>query len=232
MPKAWKLLDRVDTPEGPLELRQGGPGAFLISIAGRVLMTSRLQRSEIFVAQAGCAPIAHRPTARVLVGGLGLGFTLRAALDALGPDATVQVAELNPVVVDWCRGPCAGLTQDALADPRVEVHLGDFTDAVRAVSRDPSAPRYDAIVLDLYLGPSRNLRGGDDPLYGRRILADCHAALAPGGVYAVWGEDRDPAFERRVEQTGFTVRYVEADGGGPRHAVVIGRRRAQVNTNG
>ena len=224
MPRPWTLVERVQTPEGPLTLLRSGQG-FLIKIGDRVLMSSALQRSEVEVARLGCAPIADRPRARVLIGGLGLGYTLRAALDSLRPDAVVEVAELNPVVVDWCRGPVAALAGDTLADPRVEVYAGDVTDRIRQVALDPRAPRLDAIVLDLYLGPAAHRSRGEDPLYGPAALGEALAALSPDGVYAVWGEERDRTFEHRLARVGFRqVRFVDADGGGPRHAVVIARR--------
>src|SRR5947209_6254829 len=125
MPRPFTLIDSVPTPEGPLELRVRGEGDFMITIAGRVLMSSHLHRSEVAVAELGVAPIRKRPSPRVLIGGLGLGFTLRAALDALPRGASVVVAELNPAVVRWCQGPCATLTNHALSDPRVTVVEGD-----------------------------------------------------------------------------------------------------------
>jgi hypothetical protein len=153
MPRPFTLRESVKTPEGLLELRQRGDRDFMISIGGRVLMTSVLRNSEVELAQLGCAPIADRKNARVLVGGLGLGFTLRAALDALPADARVVVAEINPVVVRWCRGPLAVLTEDSLADPRVSVVEEDVTKVIRGVVDSPEEPRFDAAIWDLYRGP-------------------------------------------------------------------------------
>src|SRR5690349_7353098 len=119
MPRAFTLVEKVDTPDGPLELRKSGERHFMITIAGRVLMTSQLTRSETALAQLACLPIRDRAAPRVLIGGLGLGFTLRAALDTLPKKARVEVAELNPSVERWCRGPLAVLTQGAVSDPRV-----------------------------------------------------------------------------------------------------------------
>lgn len=227
MPRAFTLLDRVETSEGPLELRKRGSSDFMISIGGRVLMTSTLNRSELAVAQLACARIAAHPRPRVLIGGLGLGYTLRAALDALPGSAHVEVAELNEKVVEWCRGPLAVLTSDALADPRVEVTVGDVTRSIRAAAESAGvAPRYDAIVLDLYVGPSDTAHGPGDPLYGEAILARTRAALVAGGVYAVWAEQPSKAFEARLSKVGFTSELVRTRGGGPRHAVYLATARS------
>jgi len=215
-------MARVDTDEGPLELLQRGDRDFIIQIDGRMLMSSQITLSELAVAELGCAPIRDRKAPRVLIGGLGLGFTLRAALDALPADAHVDVAELNAVVVDWCRGPAAVCAGDTLADPRVHVIVGDVTDVIRdAASR---GPRYDAIVVDLYLGPDDPGRGVEDPLYGYAILERVHAALTKGGMYAVWGEVRYRPFEDRLRDSGFQVEFKDVAGGGPRHAVYLARR--------
>ncbi|MDB4971840.1 MAG: spermidine synthase [Myxococcaceae bacterium] len=219
MPRAFTLIERVDTPEGPLELRQSG-AHFMITIGTRVLMSSQLNRSEIAVAKLGCEPIRARPLPRVLIGGLGLGFTLRAALDVLPKKARVEVAELNPVVERWCRGPLAVLTADALSDPRVRLKLGDVTAPIRA-----AAGRYDAIVLDLYLGPDDPKRGRVDPLYGLDILTKTHAALTKGGIYAVWSEEPNAQFEQRLARVGFSVQLVRPKGGGPRNAVYVATKK-------
>lgn len=224
MPRPFTLLDRVDTPEGPLELRQRGERDFMITIAGRVLMTSNLHRSELAVAELACALIQKRPDARVLIGGLGLGYTLRAALDALAKSTHVCVAELNPVVERWCRGPLAPLTNDALSDRRVEVFIGDVTQQIRRAAAK-GGQRYDAIILDLYVGPADLPRGQHDPLYGSEIVRATHAALTPGGVYTVWAEDGNRSFLERLTRTGFKAELLRVDGGGPRHAVYRGVKR-------
>ena len=220
MPRAFTLIERVETAEGPLELRQRGPRDFMISIAGRVLMTSLLHRSELSVATLACARIRDRRAPRVLIGGLGLGYTLRAALDALPREATVRVAELNPAVIRWCRGPLAVLTDDALSDPRVEVVQGDVMNEVRA-SKGAAAKRLDAVVVDLYVGPDNGAGGERDPLYGSAALGDVFAALSPRGVYSVWGEEKSARFEARVRRLGFDVELVQNYAGGPRYAVYV-----------
>jgi spermidine synthase len=212
----WTTVERVATREGPLELRRRG-GDFLITIAGRVLMTSAARRSEEELARLA---LAGRPDARVLLGGLGMGFTLRAALDALSPAGRVVVCELTPEVAAWCRGPLAGLTGDALADPRVELRLEDVARAIRARSA-----AYDAIVLDLYEGPNAATQRDDDPFYGDAALAAARQALRPRGVLAVWSEDPDAAFEQRLASAGFATARHRIGKGGRRHVVYLGARR-------
>ncbi len=224
MRQPWIIVHTVETPEGPLQLRKRGERDFVISIAGRVLMSTAHTRSEIAVADLGCAPIRGRAAPAVLVSGLGLGFTLRAALDVLPADAQVIVAEMNPVVVDWCRGPAAAPSGDALADPRVRVCLGDVTDELRRIAQDPSAPRLDAVILDLYVGPPEPPARGEDPLYGRAILKTTRAAMTPGGVLAVWGEVPSHSYEKRMRSAGFRAETIPIRGGGPRHAVHLGTR--------
>jgi spermidine synthase len=229
VPRPWTKIDSVTTPEGLLELRRRGD-EWMVSIAGRVLMSSAIHRTEAAVATLGLAHVVGRPHPRVLVGGLGLGFTLRAALDALPRRAEVRVAELNPRVVDWCRGPVAEAIGHALDDPRVRVEVGDVMESVRR-ARD-----LDAIVVDLYEGPKALPSGAPDPLYGASAIASVKAALAPEGVYAVWSEEPYPPFEARLERAGFAVERVRAGRGGPRHAVYLARlglsatRRARGST--
>ncbi len=231
MPTPWTLIERVDTPEGPLELRARGDRDLMILHAGRVLMSSRIHRSELAVAELGCAPIASRKAPRVLIGGLGLGFTLRAALDALPKTATLVVAELNPVVVKWCEGPAAVVTRSAVRDPRVKVVVDDVTRLTRDAASGKAKP-YDAIILDLYVGPIDG-RGADrHPLYGNAITALTHKALTVGGVYAIWGEDRSRSFEARLRDHGFEVEFTLARGGGPRHAVYVAQKKAATTGGG
>jgi spermidine synthase len=199
-----------------LELRRRGDDDFLITHDGRVLMTSAAHRSEQVLAETAVARIAPRRAPRVLIGGLGMGFTLRAALDALPPRARVIVAELHPVVVDWCRGPLAPLTAAAVDDPRVEVSIGDVSQAIH--SEGP----FHAIVLDLFVGPQRPRT--DDPHFGRPALERTRAALAPDGVFAVWSEQADPVFEKSLRQAGFTVEKERPGRGGLRHLVYFAFR--------
>ena len=149
-----------------MELRQRGDGSFLITISGRILMTSVAHRSETELAQLACDAIADRPRPRILVGGLGMGFTLRAALDRAPASAKITVVDLNPAVVGWCTGPLSALTKSATSDRRVRIVVGD----VARVIADAPAGSYDAIVLDLYEGPHRATNRRSDPLYGDTVM--------------------------------------------------------------
>jgi spermidine synthase len=222
--RPWRTLATVPTGDGPLELRQRGPGDFLIVVGGRVLMTSVARRSEEALAERAVAALRGRRAPRVLIGGLGMGYTLRAALDALPRAARVLVAELSAAVVDWCRGPLAGLTGAAVADPRVDVLVADVA---RTIAARPAAS-LDAIVLDLYEGPYAATQADDDPRYGRRALEAAHRALAAGGVLAVWAEDEDPGFARRLAAAGFTATTYREGHGGRRHVVYVAERAAPV----
>jgi spermidine synthase len=226
MARPWETLASVPTAEGPLDLRRRGEKDFLITIAGRILMSSAAHRSEDALAELACAGIRKRRNARVLVSGLGMGFTLRAALDHLGPDAEVTVAELNSVVVDWCReGPLAPLTGAAARDPRVTVEVVDVAAHIAAVAADPSAPHYDAIVLDMYQGPQVNVRPSD-PLYGGAAVKRTKNALTRGGVFAIWCEGASAGFERNLRAAGLDHRLERAGRGGRIHYLYIARESA------
>jgi len=215
----WKTLAIESLEDGDLELRQRGDD-FLILIDGRVLMNSFSRSSEEALATLGLATVRHAASPRVLIAGLGMGFTLRAALDVLPPGARVVVAELNPVVVEWCRGPLAAATGEAIRDPRVELHLGD----VAALIAAPPAP-FDAILLDLYEGPNDASQGRNDPFYSVAALARSRAALTPGGVLGVWAEDADAPFAKRFAAAGFEVTTRSFGRGGRRHVVYLGSRK-------
>jgi spermidine synthase len=227
MTRPWQTLASVPTPEGALELRrrgeEGGATDYLIVVGGRVLMTSSARRSEEELAERAVQAIAAGATKapRVLLGGLGMGFTLRAALDALPATARVTVVELNADVVAWCRGPLAAATNDALADPRVTLVVGDVARAIA----EAAPGSFEAIVLDLYEGPNAATQDANDPFYGAPALARSRAALVRGGVLAVWSEDPDAAFERRFGGAGFTVTtHRSGRGGGRTHVIYLGVR--------
>lgn len=220
MTRPWETLDRFDSDEGELELRRRGAREFLITARGRVLMNSAASRSETALAESACAELRGRPAPRVLIGGLGMGCTLRAALDALPAGATVIVAELHEAMVRWCRGPLAELTERAVDDPRVELRIGDVAREIGAAAA-PSATRYDAVLLDLYEGPHPASQPRGHPHYGAAALARAHAALRPGGILAIWSEDPDPRFERALRRARFAVRLERPGRGGRRHAVYL-----------
>lgn len=227
MASPWEVLDRVRTSEGDLELRHRAGGEYLITIGGRILMNSALHRTEVAVAEMACQRVADRQRPRVLIGGLGMGYSLRAALDALPPAAAVVVAEIQPEVVEWCRGPIAHLSGDATGDRRVRILVEDVRRPIADAARLGGPARFDALVLDLYEGP-RTAAGGDrDPMWGTEALGRVHGALNPGGVLAVWSEDADPGFDKRLMRCGFDVRRTRPGKGGPRHVVYLatpGRR--------
>jgi spermidine synthase len=174
-------------------------------------MTSSAHRSERALAEIVLARLGARATPRLLIAGLGMGFTLRAALDVLPPSARITVAELHACVVAWCREQLAPLTDAAVADPRVTVECFDVAQLIA----DRSG--FDAIVLDLFVGP----RGpaGDDPIWGDAALLRTREALTRGGVFGVWSEAPDAAFEKRLRRAGFAVEKSRPGHGGLRHVV-------------
>lgn len=218
----WKILDRVLTETGEtLELRQRGAGDFLITIGTQILMNSMAQRSEIALGKLGCEGLQLHPAPKVLVGGLGMGITLRTVLDQLPATAAVVVAEMNPIVHTWCLGPLAELTGAAAADPRVEVVITDVAELIR---QSPAAT-FDAVILDLYRGPHPRTNGRNDPLYGSAAIERTRNALKPAGMLAVWGENPDTAFENRLAAASFSVRVERPGKGGYRHAVWVARKK-------
>ena len=189
---------------------------FMILLDRNELMSSRMSGSEEALGAMTCARLANHAAPRLLIGGYGMGFTLRAVLAALRADARVTVAELVPGVIDWARGPLAALTAGCLDDPRVTVTIGDVG-AVMALAA------YDAILLDVDNGPDGLTRAGNDGLYTARGLARARAALRPGGVLAIWSAAPDAAFARRLGEAGFAVDEVKVrarqNGKGPQHLI-------------
>ena len=223
MAQPWKTIESVATDEGTLELRQRGERDFMIMIGPQVLMNSLTNRSEVVLGQLGCSHLKESAAPRVLVGGLGMGFTLRAVLDTLPVRAQVVVAELNPTVREWCRRPLAPLTENAVNDPRVTVEICDVAQLIRQNALNSGEAGFDAIVLDLYRGPHAKTHPANDPLYGSRAIENMRAALKPCGVVAVWGECYDEGFDKRLQSAGFTVTTNRPGRGGLRHAVFLGQ---------
>lgn len=217
----WKTLDSISTGEGVLELRQRGERDFLITVGGLVLMNSLAHRSEAALGKFACSHLKEHADPRVLVGGLGMGYTLKAVLDELPDTGRVVVAELNPVVLEWCRGPLAGLTGCAASDPRVTVEIADVSDIIKRHAGNRKEEGFDAIVLDLYKGPHARTSQRDDPLYGSRAIEATRAALKPGGIFAVWGESYDAGFDERLRAAGFKVTSSRPGKGGLRHVVFV-----------
>jgi spermidine synthase len=217
----WQELARATTPEGTdLSLCRRGQEYFILA-DGKDLMTSRLHGSEEALARLGCARAAKGEEPRVLVGGLGMGFTLRAALDALPASAELVVAELLEAVVDWNRGPLAELAGRPLDDRRVRVQLGDVADCLRQ-----SPGRFDAVLLDVDNGPRACAQAGNARLYDNAGVALLRSALRPGGVLAVWSAWADRKFLQRLGHAGFQAesRSVRArlEKGGARHTIFLG----------
>ena len=204
------LIDTVEIPgeSKKLSLYQRG-SEFSISIGGHELMNSRTNRSEKALAELACQKLSDRSRANVLIGGLGMGFTLATALNELGPASKVVVAEFVPGVIEWGRGPLAELAGDALKDRRVTVREIDVGEIL---FEKPEA--YDAIILDVDNGPSGLTRKDNDRLYSMEGLFIAFSALRPGGVLAVWSAGQDPAFTKRLRKAGFEVeeRRIRANG--------------------
>jgi spermidine synthase len=196
---------------------------FSIVLGQNELMNSRRGGSEAALAAIACERIRARARPRILIGGLGMGFTLRAALAALRPDARIVVAELVPAVVAWARSAMVEVFGDSLTDPRVSVREADVGDLIRT-----GRSRYDAILLDVDNGPEGLTRQSNDRLYDLEGLSAARAVLNPGGVLAVWSSGPNPNFALRLRTAGFDVDEVRvrANGkrGGARHVVWIATR--------
>lgn len=221
----WTLLDSTQAPgDGEhLHLLQRDT-EFSIRAGNQELMNSRVYGSEQALAELACAHVTLRPDARVLIGGLGMGYTLAAAIRTLRDSAEIIVAELVPAVVVWNRGPLGHLAGHPLLDARVQIRELDVAKILRKETR-----AYDAIMLDVDNGPEGLTRKENDWLYTLNGLNAAHAALRPGGVLAVWSAGYDPAFTQRLAKVGFDVqeKRVRARGaaGGARHIIWLATRR-------
>jgi spermidine synthase len=220
----WILLDQVTVPGdgGIMKLYQRAH-EFSISIKNDELMNSRMHGSEDALAELACKRVADREKPRVLIGGLGMGFTLSAALANLGANAEVVVAELVPAVVKWNRTHLAALAGHPLDDPRVSVKESDVRLLIKA---DKDA--YDAILLDVDNGPDGLTHEGNDRLYSHGGLAAAKAALKPGGILGVWSAEPDTSFSKRLRGSGFKMEEisVRARGkrGGRRHTIWLAEK--------
>jgi len=220
----WLKLDTARVPGADGELRLMRRGAeFSIMLGSNELMNSRLSGSEAALATLACKRIETVKRPHLLIGGLGMGFTLRAALSVLGPDARIDVAELVPAVVAWARGPMAEIFGGCLDDPRVRIKEEDVLMAIRT-----HKGAFDAILLDVDNGPEGLTRSGNDALYDLKGLRSAHAALRPGGILAVWSSGPNAAFSKRLRSVGFDVNEVTVratgKGGGARHVIWIAAR--------
>jgi spermidine synthase len=221
--QARELIGTANVSGGvELRLYRRG-GDFMIVLDRNELMSTRMNGSEIALAEMSCERLPGRKTPHLLIGGYGMGFTLRAALARLGPGAQVTVAELVPEIIEWARGPMAEVAAGCLDDPRVRLVLEDVSDSISA-----AAGRYDAILLDVDNGPDGLVREENDRLYSTSGLAAARRALTPGGVLAIWSAAPDNAFARRLGQAGFAVEEVavraRTNGKGPRHVIWFARK--------
>jgi spermidine synthase len=220
----WSLIDTAQVPGGAGELRLMRRGAeFSIMLGQNQLMNSRLSGSEQALATIACDRIKSLERPHLLIGGLGMGFTLRAALAVIGTGAQVVVAELIPAVLTWARGPMAEIFGDSLTDPRVSFREADVADLIRSY---PAA--YDAILLDVDNGPDALAREANNALYDPKGLRAAYAALRSGGVLAVWSSGPDLKFTKRLHDAGFEVEEIKvrANGsrGGARHVIWVATR--------
>jgi spermidine synthase len=220
----WTLVDTAQIPgnAGTLQLHRRDAEFSISIVGGGVLMSTRAHGSEDALAELACRKIAGRSRCRVLIGGLGMGFTLAAALRNLGPDAEVVVAELVPAVVAWNRGPLGEFAGHPLQDGRTTVREGDVA---RFLKEGRQA--YDAILLDVDNGPTGLTRRKNNWLYGIDGLTAAYSALRPGGILAVWSAGPDRAFTERLAKVGFAAKQTrvrEHDNQGELHAVWIAER--------
>ena len=227
----WELLGKTKTPAGDEMTLMLRSGEYVILASGKTLMSSRMHGSEEALAALGCGDARSLAAPVVLVGGLGMGYTLRATLDLLPRNATVIVAELVAGVVDWNRGPLGPLTQHPLRDPRVHVEVDDVNAVLRA-----SPGRFDAVLLDIDNGPDAFTTEGNDWLYNDGGLATIRAALRGRGTVAVWSAWEDRKFEQRLRWAGFTVQTgrvrARLSKGGPKHVIFCGTMAADAPAPG
>jgi spermidine synthase len=217
--KPQHTIGKASTPDGGEIVLYERDGAYFIRVNGLELMTSRAHGSEEDLARLALAKV-QRKKPRVLVGGLGMGFTLRAVLDAVPISAKIMVAEILPAVVAWNREELAHLAGLPLEDPRVAVVERDVAEIIAA---GPSA--FDAVLLDVDNGPAALTVAENERLYGPSGLASIRRCLRPGGVLGVWSADPDKAFEKRLAKTGFKVSTATVParrgGKGPRHTIFV-----------
>jgi spermidine synthase len=197
---------------------------FMIVLDRNELMNSRMSGSEEALASLTCDRLANTETAHLLIGGYGMGFTLRKALERLGSEAIVTLAELVPEIIDWARGPMAALTAGCLDDDRLRLFPGDVGDLITGVQN-----RYDAILLDVDNGPDGLVRDANNRIYSKTGLAEARVALRPGGVLAIWSAAPDAAFTNRLKRARFDVEEVvvhaRSNGKGPRHMIWFATKR-------
>jgi spermidine synthase len=220
----WQQIDTARVPGASVELRLMRRGAeFSMMLGQNELMNSRLSGSEEALATLACRRLEAVKRPHLLIGGLGMGFTLRAALAVLGPGARITVAELVPAVIAWARGPMADIFGGSLDDPRASIRNADVIEVIQS---HPSA--FDAILLDVDNGPEGLIRKANDALYDIKGLKAIRRSLRPGGVAAVWSSGPDARFSKRLRDAGFDVNEVAvratAKRSGARHVIWFATR--------
>ncbi len=223
--RPWELLHTATVPGDGTELRLYRRGEeFSIKAGNSQLMNSRVHGSEDTLAELACQRLSDHPSPRILIGGLGMGFTLAAALRQLGPEAEVVVAELVPAVITWNQELLSALAGHPLKDQRVTVYEGDVGQLIRSERKT-----YDAILLDVDNGPEGLTRKENDSLYSPAGLSAAFAALRPKGIFGVWSISPDQHFSKRLRHAGFTVEEIRAHArgrhGGGRHMIWLGTKR-------
>ena len=221
--KPFELLGQTLSLDGTVMKLIRRSDEYIILAGGAILMSSRMHGSEEALATFACQRLRTLEQPSVLIGGLGMGFTLRATLDLLAPDATVVVAELVPAVVEWNRGPLGPLAGHPLKDKRVRVETGDV-----AVTLSSRPSQFDAVLLDVDNGPSAFTASNNAGLYDDRGIAAARAALKMEGVLAVWAAQDDRKFEQRLRHGRFDVQVQRVRGrlkkGGPRHTIFLSHK--------
>ena len=219
-----ELIGEAEVPGGPpLRLFRRGSD-FMIVLERNELMSTRMHGSEVALGTMACDRMAGHKAPHLLIGGYGMGYTLRAVLSRLGPGAHVTLVELVPGIIDWARGPMAAVTAGCLDDPRVTLTMGDV-----GASMAHSNAQYDAILLDVDNGPDGLTRAANDGLYSPQGLANAKQALRPAGILAVWSAAPDTAFGRQLERGGFSVETVKVrareTGKGATHIIWFATKR-------
>lgn len=221
--KPFELLGQTVSPDNTVIKLVRRDDEYILLADGAILMSSRMHGSEEALAVSGCERARRLERPNVLIGGLGMGFTLRAALDLLPPAASIVVAELLPAIVEWNRGALGPLARHPLNDKRVEVVEGDVLATMRSYTG-----RFDAVLLDVDNGPAAFTASDNAGLYDKRGIAAAHTALKTDGVLAVWAAQEDRKFEQRLRDGGFEVQVQHLRGrlkkGGPRHTIFLGRK--------
>ncbi len=223
--RPWELLDTTTVPGAGSELRLYRRGEeFSIKVGRSELMNSRVHGSEDALAELACKRLGDKSQPRILIGGLGMGFTLAAALQQLGPDAEIVVAELVPAVIEWNRGVLSSVAGHPLESKRITVHEGDVGQLIRS-----EQGVYDAILLDVDNGPEGLTRKENDSLYSPAGLSSALAALRSGGIFGVWSISPDHRFSKRLQHAGFKVEEIRAPArgrhGGGRHMIWLGEKK-------